>query len=62
MLLAQRALRDDDARVAALAEELSHGSESAFSTALKRVAGESPLRYRARVRQGVTERVRTETL
>ena len=61
MLLAQRALRDGDARVAALAEELGYGSESAFSTAFKRVVGESPLRYRARVRQDVTGRVRTET-
>ncbi|GAQ66175.1 AraC family transcriptional regulator [Streptomyces scabiei] len=61
MLLAQRALRDGDARVAALAEELGYGSESAFSTAFKRVVGESPLRYRARVRQDVTDRVRTRT-
>ncbi|QNP75070.1 AraC family transcriptional regulator [Streptomyces roseirectus] len=61
MLLAQRALRDGDARVAALAEELGYSSESAFSTAFKRVVGESPLRYRARVRQDVTERVRIET-
>ncbi|QMU76951.1 AraC family transcriptional regulator [Streptacidiphilus sp. PB12-B1b] len=61
MLLAQRALRDGDARVAALAEELGYGSESAFSTAFKRVVGESPLRYRARVRQDITGRVRTET-
>ncbi|MEU5386602.1 AraC family transcriptional regulator [Kitasatospora cineracea] len=61
MLLAQRALRDGDARVAALAEELGYGSESAFSTAFKRVVGESPLRYRARVRQDVTSRPRSET-
>ncbi|MGW4696110.1 AraC family transcriptional regulator [Kitasatospora cineracea] len=61
MLLAQRALRDGDARVAALAEELGYGSESAFSTAFKRVVGESPLRYRARVRQGATSRPRSET-
>ncbi|MFF7309073.1 cupin domain-containing protein [Streptomyces sp. NPDC008137] len=61
MLLAQRALRDGDARVAALAEELGYGSESAFSTAFKRVVGESPLRYRARARQDVTERLRTQT-
>ncbi|MFJ4190486.1 AraC family transcriptional regulator [Kitasatospora sp. NPDC089509] len=61
MLLAQRALRDGDTRVAALAEELGYGSESAFSTAFKRVVGESPLRYRARVRQDVTGRVRIGT-
>jgi AraC-like DNA-binding protein len=50
MLLAQRALRDGDARVGSLAVELGYGSESAFSTAFKREVGESPLRYRARVR------------
>ena len=51
MLLAQRALRDGDARVGELALKLGYGSESAFSTAFKRVAGESPLRYRTRVRE-----------
>lgn len=50
MLLAQRALRDGDARVGALAFELGYASESAFSTAFKREVGESPLRYRNRVR------------
>jgi AraC-like DNA-binding protein len=50
MLLAQRALRDGDARIGALAVELGYGSESAFSTAFKREVGESPLRYRSRVR------------
>ncbi|WP_037900615.1 AraC family transcriptional regulator [Streptomyces sp. NRRL S-350] len=58
MLLAQRALRDGDARVAELAEELGYGSESAFSAAFKRVVGESPMRYRVRVRQDVTGRAR----
>lgn len=51
MLLAQRALRNGDARVAALAAELGYGSESAFSTAFKRIVGESPQRYRKRMRQ-----------
>jgi AraC-like DNA-binding protein len=51
MLLAQRALRDGDVRVGELAAELGYGSESAFSTAFKRVVGESPLRYRLRVRE-----------
>jgi len=51
MLLAQRALRDGDVRVGELASELGYGSESAFSTAFKRVVGESPLRYRLRVRE-----------
>jgi AraC-like DNA-binding protein len=51
MLLAQRALRVDDVRVGELASELGYGSESAFSTAFKRVVGESPLRYRLRMRE-----------
>lgn len=50
MLLAQRALRDGDVRVGTLAAELGYASESAFSTAFKREVGESPLRYRYRVR------------
>lgn len=50
MLLAQRALRDGDVRVGALASELGYASESAFSTAFKREVGESPLRYRYRIR------------
>ena len=51
MLLAQRALRDRDVRVGSLAYDLGYGSESAFSTAFKREVGESPLRYRYRVRE-----------
>lgn len=50
MLLAQRALRDDDVRIGPLAFELGYASESAFSTAFKREVGESPLRYRHRTR------------
>jgi len=50
ILLAQRALRDSDVRVGALAGELGYSSESAFSTAFKREVGESPLRYRFRAR------------
>ncbi|MEV7214532.1 AraC family transcriptional regulator [Kitasatospora cineracea] len=61
MLLAQRALRNGDARVAALAEELGYGSESAFSTAFKRIVGESPLRYRTRMRQATLDRPRNTT-
>lgn len=53
MLLAQRALRSGSTRIATLAAELGYGSESAFSNAFKRVVGESPMRYRARVRQEV---------
>ncbi|WP_432832858.1 AraC family transcriptional regulator [Dactylosporangium sp. CA-092794] len=51
MLLAQRALRHDDVRVGALAADLGYTSESAFSTAFKREVGESPLRYRSRIRE-----------
>ncbi|RVX45831.1 AraC family transcriptional regulator [Nonomuraea polychroma] len=50
MLLAQRALRDGDVRIGSLASDLGYSSESAFSTAFKREVGESPLRYRHRVR------------
>jgi AraC-like DNA-binding protein len=49
MTLAQRALRDDDTRIAQLAARLGYGSESAFSTAFKREVGVSPLRYRRHV-------------
>ncbi|MET4059465.1 AraC-like DNA-binding protein [Arthrobacter sp. UYP6] len=50
MLTAQRALRSGDTRIRALALELGFSSESAFSTAFKRSVGESPLRYRVRMR------------
>lgn len=46
MLLAQRALRDGDVRVGALAADLGYASDSAFSTAFNREVGVSPLRYR----------------
>lgn len=60
VLLAQRALRDDDVRVGALALELGYASESAFSTAFKRATGESPLRYRRRVRSEESSPGRTQ--
>ncbi|WP_225991273.1 helix-turn-helix transcriptional regulator [Actinomadura montaniterrae] len=50
MLLAQRALRDEDVRIGSLASDLGYASESAFSTAFKRELGASPLHYRHRVR------------
>ncbi|MEO3811157.1 AraC family transcriptional regulator [Sphaerisporangium sp. B11E5] len=50
MLLAQRALRQNDTRIGALAADLGYASEAAFSNAFKREIGESPLRYRHRVR------------
>ncbi len=56
MLLAQRALRDSDARIGSLAAELGYSSESAFSTAFKREVGQSPLRYRHRVREELSAR------
>jgi AraC-like DNA-binding protein len=57
MLLAQRALRDRDDRIGSLASTLGYASESAFSTAFKREVGESPLRYRHRVREEKLARV-----
>jgi AraC-like DNA-binding protein len=53
--LAQRALRDADIRVRSLALELGYSSESAFSNAFKREVGESPLRYRRRVRDEASQ-------
>ncbi|UWX96937.1 AraC family transcriptional regulator [Arthrobacter zhaoxinii] len=50
MLRAQRELRSGDIRIRSLALDLGFSSESAFSTAFKRSVGESPLRYRSRVR------------
>jgi AraC-like DNA-binding protein len=49
MLLAQRALRDRDARVGTIAAELGYRSDAAFSNAFKRESGESPLHYRRRL-------------
>ncbi|MFD6989413.1 AraC family transcriptional regulator [Streptomyces sp. NPDC059943] len=50
MLLAQRALREGADRIASLASVLGYASESTFSTAFKREVGESPQRYRYRIR------------
>lgn len=50
MLVAQRELGSGDVRIRSLALDLGYASESAFSTAFKRSVGESPLRFRARVR------------
>ena len=49
MRLAETALRDGERSLAALASSLGYGSESAFSTAFKRVVGISPAHYRARM-------------
>lgn len=46
MRLAERALRDDDRPLSALAHSLGYTSDSAFSNAFKRVTGLAPRRYR----------------
>jgi AraC-like DNA-binding protein len=46
MRLAQRALREEDTQVSALARSLGYASESAFSNAFKRVTGHAPKSYR----------------
>lgn len=56
MLLAQRALRDGDVRIASLAAELGYASEAAFSTAFKREVGEAPLRFKNRLAAGTRPR------
>jgi AraC-like DNA-binding protein len=47
MSLAERALSEDDASVAAIARSLGYTSESAFSNAFKRATRQSPRAYRA---------------
>lgn len=59
MLLAQRALRDGDVRIASLAAELGYASEAAFSTAFKREVGEAPLRFKNRLAAGTGPRAAT---
>ncbi|WP_431289414.1 helix-turn-helix transcriptional regulator [Roseateles chitinivorans] len=50
--MAARALVDCDARVSEIAFSLGYASESAFSSAFKRIVGEAPARYRRERRQG----------
>lgn len=50
--LAQRALRRGATSVARIAADLGYGSESAFSTAFKRVTGRSPSDYRRGTPEG----------
>jgi AraC-like DNA-binding protein len=50
MRLAERALREQDVTIAALAESLGYSSESAFSSAFKRVTGVPPRRFRVESR------------
>lgn len=51
MGLAEQALRRSDQPLAAIARALGYGSQSAFSTAFKRLTGEAPRHYRARLRE-----------
>ncbi|WP_432840921.1 AraC family transcriptional regulator [Dactylosporangium sp. CA-092794] len=53
--LAERALRESDTTVAALAQRLGYASESSFSHAFTRVAGMSPSRYRRTAGRQVPE-------
>ncbi|CAM3475042.1 AraC family transcriptional regulator [Bordetella flabilis] len=50
MRLAERALRDEQSPIAVIAQALGYTSESAFSTAFKRVTGNSPRAYRIALR------------
>ncbi|HVE06041.1 MAG TPA: AraC family transcriptional regulator [Paraburkholderia sp.] len=50
MRLAERALRDENAPVAVIAQSLGYTSESAFSNAFKRINGHSPRAYRRAAR------------
>jgi AraC-like DNA-binding protein len=50
MNVARDALRHDTRRISELASELGYGSESAFSTAFRRVVGASPKHFRAETR------------
>ena len=50
MRLPERALREEDTPVAAVARSLGYTSESAFSNAFKRIAGRSPTARRSLAR------------
>lgn len=50
MRLAERALRDEDTTIAALAAQLGYASESSFSHAFQRITGNTPGRYRSTAR------------
>jgi AraC-like DNA-binding protein len=51
MRLAERTLREEDATVSEIAASLGYTSESAFSSAFKRVTGSAPRHYRQRSRE-----------
>jgi AraC-like DNA-binding protein len=50
MRLAERVLREESAPITVIAQSLGYASESAFSTAFKRVTGHSPKAYRVAMR------------
>lgn len=52
MHLAERALREESVSISALASRLGYGSDSAFSTAFKRLVGLSPFNYMRRLGDG----------
>jgi AraC-like DNA-binding protein len=54
MRIAERALRDGNTSMSALALSLGYTSESAFSNAFKRTVGMAPKRYRDAARQRIT--------
>jgi AraC-like DNA-binding protein len=56
MRLAERALREENTPVSALAGQLGYTSESAFSNAFKRVTGNAPKRYRTAARSAYSSR------
>lgn len=50
MRLAERALREENSPIAVIGQALGYSSESAFSTAFRRVTGHSPKTYRVAAR------------
>ncbi|NRB55787.1 MAG: AraC family transcriptional regulator [Salinicola sp.] len=55
MRLAERALREEETPVAAIAGSLGYTSESAFSNAFKRMTGNSPQKFRNAAQKGPRE-------
>jgi len=60
MRLAERALRDGDMPLSALAHSLGYASDSAFSSAFKRTFGVAPKRYRDTARADAAKRAPAE--
>ncbi|PIO97193.1 AraC family transcriptional regulator [Pleomorphomonas carboxyditropha] len=55
MRLAERALKESNKPLAAVASSVGYTSENAFSAAFKRVTGRAPKRYRVAIRQTFAE-------